>query len=269
MKKVIIRRKEILNHLPKEIRAGAKISIGSIYVGRQPLKGVEGEESHKLLQGILDVPPTHQDWPKLEKAFWASMSLKVPFEGVELDIETDDDGHPHNAMDYITYKWCLKHRQVATSETEMKGDARKRFYIYDPQRDLLKKSAKVQIQKTADKEFIKVSSDFEKMRRILRVLSKGSRPESLTDSEVENQLYELKTSMPEKFLKMSTDKNLDTRAEVEEMIETSILRKIGNQIIYADETIGDNITDAIVYFNNKKNSGQVNAMRAQLKDVKN
>ena len=127
----------------------------------------------------------------------------------------------------------------------------------------------MQIQKTADKEFIKVSSDFEKMRRILRVLSKGSRPESLTDSEVENQLYELKTSMPEKFLKMSTDKNLDTRAEVEEMIETSILRKIGNQIIYADETIGDNITDAIVYFNNKKNSGQVNAMRAQLKDVKN
>ena len=70
------------------------------------------------------------------------------------------------------------------------------------------------------------------------------------------------------FLKMSTDKNLDVRAELEEMIELSVLRTIGNQIIYADETIGENITDAIVYFNNKKNSGQVNAMRAQLKEIK-
>jgi hypothetical protein len=268
MKKVIIRRKEVLNHLPKEIRAGAKIKIGSVYVGRQPLKGVEGEEAHKLLQGILDVPPTHQDWPKLEKSFWASMSLKVPFEGVELDITVDEDGTPHNALDYITYKWCLKHRQVASSEAEMKSDGRKKFYIYDPQRDLLKKNAKVQVQKAADKEFIKISSDFDKMRRLLRVLSKGARPETMTDTEVENQLYDIKNASPDKFLRMSTDKNLDTRAELEEMIETAVLRKIGNQIIYGDETIGDTIADAIVYFNNKKNSGQVNAMRAQLKDVR-
>ena len=268
MKKIIIRRKEVLNHLPKEIRAGAKVKVGSIYVGRQPLKGVEGEEAHKLLQGILDVPPTHQDWPKLEKAFWASMSLKVPFEGVELNITTNEDGHPENAMDYITYKWCLKHRQVASSEAEMKTNGLKKFYIYDPQRDLLKRNAKVQVQKAADKEFIKISSDFDKMRRLLRVLSKGARPETMADTEVENQLYSIKNSSPEKFLKMSTDKNLDVRAELEEMIETSVLRKIGNQLIYGDETIGDNITDAIVYFNNKKNSGQVNAMRAQLKDVR-
>ena len=86
MKKVIIRRKEVLNHLPKEIRAGAKIRIGSIYVGRQPLKGVEGEEAHKLLAGILDVPPTHEMWPRLEKEFWANMYVKVPFEGTELDL---------------------------------------------------------------------------------------------------------------------------------------------------------------------------------------
>jgi hypothetical protein len=67
---------------------------------------------------------------------------------------------------------------------------------------------------------------------------------------------------------MSLDKNLDTRAEIEEMIELGVLRTIGNQIIYGDETIGENITDTIVYFNNKKNSGQINAMRAQLKELR-
>lgn len=268
MRKIYLRRKEVLNHLPKEVRAGAKVSIGSIYVGRQPLRGVEGEEAHKLLSGILDVPPGHADWPKQEKEFWASMSVKVPFEGKELNITTDNNGNPENAMDYITYKWCMKHRQVADSEAAMKTDGSKKFYIYDPDKDLLKKNATIKLKKEADKEFIKISSDMEKMRRLLRVLSKGTRPEKLTDMEVENMLYGIKDDKPQAFLKYSTDKHLDVRAELEEMIEIGVLRTIGNQIIYADETIGENITDAIVYFNNKKNSGQVNAMRAQLKELK-
>ena len=268
MRKIYIRRKEVLNHLPKEVRATAKISIGSIYVGRQPLRGVEGEESHRLLSGILDVPPGHEQWPKQEKEFWASMSLKVPFEGAELNITTDEAGYPDNVMDYITYKWCLKHRQVATSKEEMEKDGNKKFYIYDPEKDLLKKNAEVKLSKEADKEFIKISSDVDKMRRLLRILSKGSQPDRLTDIEVENQLYNIKNDKPALFLKYSIDKNLDVRAEIEEMIEVGVFRTIGNQIIYGDETIGENITDAIVYFNNKKNSGQVNAMRAQLKELK-
>jgi hypothetical protein len=86
--------------------------------------------------------------------------------------------------------------------------------------------------------------------------------------EVENQLYNLKNEKAGQFLKLSTDKHLDVRAELEQMLELGVLRAIGNQIIYGDETIGENITDTIVYFNNKKNSGQVNAMRAQLKELK-
>lgn len=268
MRNVIIRRKEVLNHLPKEIRAGAKINIGSIYVNRQPLKGVEGEESKALLSKLLDVPPDHQDWPKQEKDFWASMTLKIPFEGKELNITVSKDGEPENVSDYLAYRWCQKHRQVATSEAEMKASPEKKFYIYDPKADLLKKNALTKLKKDADREFIKISSDIEKMRRLIRILSKGSRPDSLEDMEVENQLYDIKNVSPAKFLKHSQDKHLDTRAEIEEMLELGILRSIGNQIIHGDETIGENVTDTIVYFNNKKRSGAVNAMRAQLKDVK-
>ena len=76
-----------------------------------------------------------------------------------------------------------------------------------------------------------------------------------------------KTRNPGVFLKVSLDKNLDVRAEIEELIEKGVLRKIGNQIIHEDETIGSDMTDAIVYFNNKKNSGALNAMRAKLKTL--
>jgi len=228
-KKIFIRRKEVLNHLPKEIRAGAKVKIGSIFVDRLPLKGVDGEEEAKLLKGIVDVPATHQDWPAKTKDFWASLSLKVPFEGVELNIGTHDDGTPVSPMDYIYWKWCMKHRQVAISEEEMNGN-------------------------------------MDKVKMLTRVLM-GTDPERLSAIELENNLYDYKEKNPERFLKYSLDDNLELRAEIETMVEKSVLRKIGNQLIYEDETIGEDIKDAIVYFKNKKNSGQVNIMRARLQEV--
>ena len=265
-RKVIIRRKEVLNHLPKEIRAGAKVKIGSMFVDRLPLKGVEGDEEAKLLKNFVDVPATHQEWPAKTKDFWASLSLKVPFEGAELEVGTYDDGNPINTMDYIYYKSCLKHRHVAMSEEEMRTDPLKRFYIYDPQKDLLKKNAKVQVKKDADKEFIKLTGNIEKMKMLLRVLVDGD-PQRLSDMEIENSLYDYKGENPEKFLKYCTDDNLDVQAEIEEMIAKDVLRRIGNQVIFQDETIGEDIKDAIVYFKNKKNSGQVNTMRARFKEV--
>ena len=183
-----------------------------------------------------------------------------------MEIGTYDDGSPINTMDYIYYKWCLKHRHVATSEEEMKLDSNKRFYIYDPQKDLLKKNAKVQVRKDADKEFIKLTGNVEKMKMLLRVLVDGD-PERLSDMEIENTLYDYKGSNPEKFLKYCMDDNLEVQAEIEEMVSKDVLRRIGNQVIFQDETIGEDMKDAIVYFKNKKNSGQINTMRARLKEV--
>jgi hypothetical protein len=267
MSKVIyIRRKEVLNHLPKEIRAGAKVKIGSMFVDRLPLKGVEGQEEEKLLKSLIDVPPGHQDWPIKSKDFWASLSLKVPFEGVALNVDLDSNGNPENVMDYIYFRWAQKHRHVATTEDEMTVNSDKRFYIYDPQRDLLKKNEKVQVKKDADKEFIKISSDTKMMKTLLRVLT-GENPDKLGDMEVENALYDYKEKQPARFLKFALDSNLEIQAEIEEMVEASVLRRIGNQVIFQDETIGEDMTDTIVYFKNKKNSGQVNVMRARLKEI--
>jgi len=267
MRKIYVRRKEINSFLPKEVRVGARVTIGSIFVGRQPLKGVEGEEAKEYLPRIIGLPYDHPDFPAKEKDYWASLRVKVPFEGKELDITTTEDGKAVNPEDYITYKWCMKHRQVAESKSEMESISGKRFYIYDPQKDLLKKNKRVQVSKDADKEFIKASSDVARMKRLLRVIS-DTNPDKLSNLEIENNLYELKTSSPEKFLKAALDKDLDLRDEIAEMVQKDIIRKIGNQHIHGDETLGENIADTIVYFKNKKNSGAINALRAKLKEVK-
>ena len=267
MRKIYIRRKETTSYLPKEVRVGARVTIGSIFVGRQPLRGVEGEEAKKYLPGLIGLPYDHPDFPSREKDYWASLRVKVPFEGKELDISTHEDGSAINVEDYVTYKWCMKHRQVVDSKEAMATTQGARFYIYDPQKDLIKKNAKVKIAKEADKEFIKASSDVSRMKRLLRVLT-DTNPDKLTDLEVENSLYDLKTKSPAKFHKAAIDKDLDLKDEIAEMIQQDIIRKIGNQHIHGDETIGEDLTDTIVYFKNKKNSGAINALRAKLKEVK-
>ena len=131
----------------------------------------------------------------------------------------------------------------------------------------MKKHARVQVKKDADKEFIKLTGNFDKMRAITRVLTSGD-PSRLSEIELENNLYELKEAGPDKFLRYALDADLELRAEIEEMVEQSVLRRIGNQVIFEDETLGEDIKDTIIYFKNKKNSGALNTMRARLKEVK-
>ena len=265
-KKVFIRRKEINNHLPKEVQAEAISRLSSVYVNRQPLKGLDPAEEKQLMNGILDVSPEHSDWPKHSKEFWAEMSIPVGFTGVELEIGLNEDGSPLSIMDYLKYKFAVKHPHVALTEDEMSKDFGKRFYIQDLTREDKVKNTQIQFKKDADKEFIKLSSTPKNMRRVLRLMA-NTNPDRMTDEQVENALYEIKDSKTRKFLKIATDKNLEMKAEIEELVTASVLRKIGNQVIFIDEVIGATLEDAVVYLKDKKNSGTLTVLRAKLKEL--
>ena len=265
-KKVTIRQKELLNHLPKELRAEAIYRLSSVYVNRQPLKGFTAEEERKYMPGILDVSPEHVDYPKHSKQFWAELSIPVGFAGVELEIGMDGNDQPISIMDYIKYRFALKHPHVAMTREEMDSSFEKRFYIQDNTRDDKVKNNEIQIKKDADKEFIKLSSNEKSMKRVLRLMS-NSNPDRMTTEQVENSLYEFKNSNPKRFFKIATDKNLDMKAEIEEMVSTGVLRKIGNQIIFIDEILGDTIEDTIIHLKDKKNSGKLTVLRAKLKEL--
>ena len=265
-KKVTIRQKEILNHLPKAVRAEAVMKLSSVYVNRQPLKGFNPEEEKKYMQGILDVSPDHNDWPKHSKQFWAELTVPVGFTGVELEIGMDDDDNPISIMDYIKYRFALKHPHVAMTKEEMDSTFSKRFYIQDLTRVDKVKNNEIQVKKDADKEFIKISSNEKSMKRVLRLMSTAN-PDRMTTDQIENSLYELKNSNPKKFVRIATDKNLELKSELEEMVSAGVLRKIGNQIIFIDEILGDTTDDAVIFLKDKKNSGKLTILRAKLKEL--
>tara|TARA_R100000544_G_scaffold36543_1_gene25066 strand:- start:1846 stop:2658 length:813 start_codon:yes stop_codon:yes gene_type:complete len=265
-KKVTLRQKELLNHLPKPVRAEAIYKLSSVYVNRQPLKGFTAAEEKKYMDGILDVSPSHVDWPKHSKEFWAELTIPVGFTGIELEIGKNEDDMPLNVMDYIKYRFAVKHPHVALTKEEMDSTFSKKFYIQDLTRDDKVKNNEIQLKKDADKEFIKSSSNMESMKRILRLMS-NTNPDRMTIEQVENALYELKNSNPKKFLRISTDKNLELKSEIEEMVTAGVLRKIGNQVIFIDEVLGETTDDTIVYLKDKKNSGTLTILRAKLKEL--
>ena len=51
------------------------------------------------------------------------------------------------------------------------------------------------------------------------------------------------------------------------MVSVQILRKIGNQVIYQDEVLGDTLQDSVIHLNDKKNSGKLTTLRAKLKEA--
>ena len=95
----------------------------------------------------------------------------------------------------------------------------------------------------------------------------NSNPDRMTDEQVENALYEIKNKEPKKFIRIAIDKNLEIKAEVEEMVSAGVLRRIGNQVIFIDEVLGDTMEDTVVHLKDKKNSGKLTILRAKLKEL--
>lgn len=262
----IIRREEI-SHLPTKVLNESKIFLGSHFDGRAPLKGLSDEEEKKYLPQIIGVGVDHPEFTSKAREFWATMGFLVPVGGVVLDITTDENGHPYNIEDWLKYKWALRHKQVAANKQTLEKDPRKKFYIHDRNEAERRKHATIQVQKQADIEFIKACQDMTKARRIVRMMDNVVDPDTLSEHQVENKMFDLKNSEPERFLSIAKDSKLDVKAEIQQMIDAQILRKVGNQIIYIDQMIGESMNDAVAWMQNQRNSTIVADLKAKLKEM--
>ena len=64
----------------------------------------------------------------------------------------------------------------------------------------------------------------------------------------------IKGAVKRAAVKLATDKNLELKAEIEEMVSAGVLRRIGNQVVFIDEVLGDTLDDTVVHLKDKKNS---------------
>ena len=268
-KKIYLRREEMSGHLPKEIRAESTYRLASVFKNRQPLKGfITPAEEKKYLAPLLEAEPGDREWAKEVRKFWAELRIPVGFAGVEFEIGTDEEGNPINLDHFVKYNFAKQHPQVAKSKDEMMSKTNFKYYLLDPKKEVKAKNNLVQIAKKASLEFLKSTEDENRMRNLLRILNTKVNVDGLEKDDVENLLYDLQNKNPKRFLSVAGDATLDLRAEISEFVQYSVLQKIGNAVINLDETLGENMDEAVIYLKNPKRSTMLTQLRIRLKEAK-
>lgn len=259
-----IRRRESKSYLPPEVVADSKKILASIYINQGPLR-VDGTE--ELVADLIGARTTDQNFSKLFNEWWADLRIDIPMEGYTLNIAKNESGKPLKIRDYLIYEWAKIHKLVAQTRAEMETNPFKQFYIYNPEVETGFVNKAVVMKRKAYALFATISDDDHKMNHIIRLLS-NTDPRNMNKLQKENFISELIENDSQKFLVIAQDKHLETKSEIEELVSANVVSKIGNQYYYIEEKLGENIEEAVLYWNDKKNSQRVLEMKAKLKEIR-
>ena len=260
MKSVFIYRRPNTTNLPDDVYVDAKRRIGSVYLkGGDILKGLTIAEQKKWLPEVLGISPTDPTWSREAKRFYANLTVDVPAQGVELNIATDEEGNPINVMDYIKFKFVSNHPHVSDVENSSKG----RYFISDPQKEEAAAVSSTRLRKDAYKQLILLSDDAERAVQVLKAY--GTQTQGLSAQQIELELEDLLEDDAAEFIRVTTDKNLETVSFIWDCIECGVLRKSGNTFLFGDESLGDVMEQAIRFLKSKKNSSMLLDIQAKLK----
>lgn len=264
---VYLRLKPIGGHLPKEIQAEAVRKLCSVFHLRQPLRGLTDAEEKKYLNGLLEVSPTHADWDKHTRRFWAELRVPVGFAGKPLEVGLNESGDPINVLDWITWRFAKAHPLVAADEAGLNSGPRKQFYLLDPSKDALEKNMKIQVHKNADRQFVLIGDKPDRMREALQLMLPTQSVYLLSDQDVENALFDQKNKFPDTFLKIVTDEELPVRAEITKLIAANIILKTGTTYTFRTDTIANTEAELIAFFKSTRNNAAISQMRALYKEA--
>lgn len=267
MEEVQIRRRETKSHLPPPVVSNAKKVLSSIYSGQGPLRGIKGEEEKELLAEYLGMDKDEKNFGQVCRNFWADLRVEIPSDGKVLNITTNEEGKPTEIYDYLVYQWAKKHKYVAKNREELLNDSKKQYYIYDPEVEMKKQNETVNLKKAAYREFIKMQDNEQKINTVITVLT-DSDVDQLSETQKENYLDQLIESDPAKFVAAATDKDLEIKSLISEMVSNNIIRKIGNQHWFVDQKLGDTVEETVLFFKDKKQSETVNILKAKLEEAK-
>jgi len=278
-KRVWIHRVEPNNrNLPDEVRKNATRRLASVFNENKPLKGLDHEEEKELLPRLINADPDEGStfFEKADK-FWKEFSVNIPSGGKTLDISTrepveNDKGeevvNPTSVKDYVTYRFARNHPQVAENKQEALKNRTKYYYILDPEEEKQTKKSEVEAKKQAWREFIKIEEDADKINLMIRVFT-DEKPEQMSDKDEKiNKLHDELERRPKEFVELVTDDDLEKQDFVLQCIENGVLRKVGNQIMYMDEVIGNGIDQVVAYLKNDRNSSTYNELKAKLESAR-
>lgn len=193
----------------------------------------------------------------------------------ELESSKYKYGRPVNLNQYFLYRHCLLYKDIAKDISLINADKSIRFYIEDNQREAERKKKMIEERKLAMRNFIALDgSDNKRDAVYLQVLMFNN--ENLgyslgkTKEEKLDVLMKFVNEFPDKFNKMYNDKNIELKSMIEQLIlRGELVRAEFNQMISTAEGkfVGNNVTEAVAYFNNPDNKAELEMYKNKLKNA--
>ena len=225
------------------------------------------QEEQKYMPALVGVLPTHMEWDNLLNAYWNNLLIKVPYEGLKLEVgmkETSDGVfEPIVVFDYVLYKYCLLYPQVANDVKLMHNSSRIRFYLLKD-KHVQEESLKLQdLKDLATVKRFEIKDDMETVKSII-ILSGNS--VAGTVQELNLTLAKLADNDPAKFIALAKDKRLLEKAFIERLVRAGIMTRPLNStlVLYDGAQIAKNLEDAVAWLNAPQNSEALLVVRDKL-----
>lgn len=189
-----------------------------------------------------------------------------------LESEKHKFGSPVNVSDYLLYRHCLLYKDVAKDPAFINSDPTIRFYFRDDKREA-DLQAKLRLElNNAKSNYVKIVGNTEVFNAVftqycVNVNLPVTVGLNMSEVDKQNHLDKYSIQEPVKFNKICTDKDLLTKALIENLIARGeLIRATHNQNISTidGEFIGANIKEAVMWFKNVVNSARVDAYKNKL-----
>lgn len=224
-----------------------------------------------------DNPELRKNIDKLIKTQKDIKDSKTLAEYVESNVEEEFKylyGRPSSAEDYMLWRYCLVYGFVANSFKDISKAPKKiKFYLFSEAEREQERISKHKLKRKVMERYIDIVKNEDVVDGVLIMMGKGNKLASMDSVAKEAELELFSNNKPQEFLALTEDKNLSTKAKIEQLIDSNILRRLPNtQIIVetndVDNKIGNSMDEAVLYFKEQKNKAKISEFEQIYKDIK-
>lgn len=264
-------------------------AVGSYWkvVGKIHASGLTREEENIIMPDLVGAYPDddRKTFREAVENYFNNINTRVPAEGFKMNVALEDptkplsiNNPPQNPVHYVAWKHALGHPQVAPDKNTAERYDHIKFYLVDKEAQIKASTKLLDLENQANAEYLAIQADPSKVDQALVVLgydlmqyapserSALLKKEAIVMSDVSNEINEQRLN---KFITTVKDRNLKLKYDILNMIAAHKLTRIGNRILLAESqtVIGNDLQEAVLWFMDKKNSGQVNALYIQMDEV--
>jgi len=191
---------------------------------------------------------------------------------IALESQKYKYGKPINVADYILYRFCLVHSQVANEYDLAEKSQNIRFYLHSEEEIKQFKERQVQLEKERMNVFLETVKSADKVENLLYALGLGFTIKDLDAIDRNITLNTYSIDNAKVFISTAGNKQLETIGLIEKYITFGILRRLESSSIIIDAvdpsiTVGNNMDEAVQYFNSKKNDAYLSELNARFKGL--